>query len=98
MSDPVLLSVEKTEPLSDAPGLPVPNNAIRHSCGEWWTGTGAAHCGGCHRTFTSVSGFTAHRKRGVCTNPESLGMVVADRKWFGWAMPGTWNGPEDDDA
>lgn len=50
----------------------------------------------CHLTFTSVSGFTAHRKGGKCVQPTDLGMVTADRKWLGWAMPGTWAGPEDD--
>lgn len=48
----------------------------------------------CHRTFTSVSAFTAHRRKSECVNPETLGMVPADRKWRGWSLPGTWT-PED---
>lgn len=67
----------------------------RCSCNAWWTGIAAAHCSGCHRTFTSVSGFTTHRKRGACGDPEALGMVPADRKWEGWALPGTYT-PGDD--
>lgn len=49
----------------------------------------------CHLTFTSVSGFTLHRKGGKCSVPADLGMVLADRKYPAWAMPGTWSGPEE---
>lgn len=86
--------VRESDGLSGISRLPVPANAIRHSCGEWWMGIGAAHCGGCHRTFTSVSAFTTHRRKSECVNPETLGMVPADRKWRGWSLPGTWT-PED---
>ena len=91
---PVLHPVRGSDGLSDPSALPVPENAIRHFCGAWWTGRGAAHCGGCHRTFTSVSAFVAHRRKGECVDPESLGMVRADRQWIGWSLPGTWT-PED---
>lgn len=86
------LTVSKTFRLAE---VQVPDNAIRCACGEWWTALAAAHRAGCHRTFTSVSGFTAHRKAGKCIDPIELGMVRAERKYEAWAMPGTWAGPED---
>lgn len=52
----------------------------------------------CHVTFTSVSGFTLHRRRGKCENPASVGMVPAGRNYPAWTMPGTWNGPDGDAA
>lgn len=92
---PGMLAGVAVEPVSQPVGVPMPTNAIRCSCGEWWTGIGAAHCAGCHLTFTSVSGFTLHRKGGHCQDPANLGMVPADRKYPAWAMPGTWTGPEE---
>lgn len=40
-----------------------------------------AHCGACHRTFGGVHGFDAHRRRGECVNPATLGMVETRRVW-----------------
>lgn len=94
-STPVPSPRESVRPTSRLVDAALPVNAIRCSCGDWWTGMSAAHCGGCHLTFTSVSGFTAHRKGGNCSNPAEIGMVRADRKYPAWAMPGTWAGPED---
>ena len=91
---PALVPVSLSDGVSSPSGHPVPGSTFRHSCGAWWTGLGAAHCGGCHRTFTSVSGFVAHRKGAKCADPETLGMVAADRKWTGWSLPGSWS-PED---
>lgn len=46
-------------------------------CGTRWNGTRTAHCAAqCHRTFTGVTGFDAHRRDGQCVDPASLGMVV----------------------
>lgn len=71
------------------------SNAIRvNCCDAVFGGALACHCSACHRTFTSPSGFTAHRKNGECVDPQDLGMVKADRKWDGWQMPGTYV-PED---
>lgn len=104
---PVLPDGENVERLSKPSGTRVAESAktasesrrepqrYRCSCNAWWTGIAAAHCSGCHRTFTSVSGFATHRKRGACADPEALGMVSADRKWEGWALPGTYT-PGDD--
>ena len=52
----------------------------RHGCGVVWhqRGNQTAHCGSCHRTFSSERGFADHRKEGpvegvrVCVDPESL--------------------------
>lgn len=63
-------------------------------CTAEWTGLGKAHCSaeGCHRTFTSVSGFERHRgpisegaPRGFCPNPSSLGLV--ERVGGLWGAP-----------
>lgn len=105
---PVLPDGENVERLSKPSGTRVAESAkpaseshrepqrYRCSCNAWWTGIAAAHCSGCHLTFTSVSGFTLHRKGGNCSVPADLGMVLADRKYPAWAMPGTWSGPEGD--
>ena len=95
--DPLL----KSGGLSDVPGVSTPEpqskrperrtGMARCGCGAEWGGLSAAHCAGCHQTFTSVSGFTAHRKGGQCHDPHSLGMVPADRKWLGWALPGSYD-------
>lgn len=93
---PAPLAGETVDALPRLVEVEVPANAFRCSCGEWWTAISAAHCSGCHLTFTSVSGFTLHRKGGKCSVPADLGMVLADRKYPAWAMPGTWSGPEGD--
>ncbi|MHA6629398.1 FDXHR family putative zinc-binding protein [Pseudonocardia sichuanensis] len=39
-------------------------------CGARWTGSDAAHCGGCHETFTSPAAFDVHRAAaGACRPP-----------------------------
>lgn len=63
-------------------------------CDATWTGIAAAHCSGCHETFTSASTFDRHRRGGKCLNPAELGMVRADRAWRGWSLPGSWSGPD----
>lgn len=64
-------------------------------CDAQWSGLAAAHCAACHHTFTSAGGFDRHRRGGNCLNPADIGMVSADRKWPGWSMPGSWNGPDE---
>lgn len=47
-------------------------------CPTTWTGASRAHCSGCHRTFSSVTAFDAHRfapsqtRPGTCTDPARL--------------------------
>lgn len=45
-------------------------------CAHTWTGLAFAHCSGCHRTFSSVSGFDRHRLRGQCVNPAERGLQL----------------------
>lgn len=40
-------------------------------CGARWSGSRTAHCAGeCHRTFTGVTTFDAHRRNGRCLPPD----------------------------
>lgn len=60
-------------------------------CDARWTALGAAHCAGCHRTFSGLRLFDAHRHargdRGGCTDPETLpGIEYRDGMWRGPAM------------
>lgn len=68
-----------------APNLEqLPQVACR-GCGARIRGITACHCGQCHATFGSLSGFTRHRQRGRCLDPASLGMVSVDRAgWVRW--------------
>lgn len=66
---------------------------ITHSCGARWTRAGACHCAGCHETFSSLSGFERHRRRGVCLDPAVCGLVrksAGKAGGFMWTLPGTW--------
>jgi hypothetical protein len=68
----------------------VPENAIVHSCGAWWTGTERSHCGGCHRTFSCLTAFEQHRKGLTCNEPATVGLVVRQAKFgalYGWPGP-----------
>jgi hypothetical protein len=57
-------------------------------CGARWSGYSTSHCRGCHRTFTAVGPFDAHRVKGVCKDPAELGMVLADgRAYEAWRLP-----------
>lgn len=46
-----------------------------------------AHCGACHVTYGSVTGFDRHRRNGECLNPADLAMH-AGRNGV-WRMDGT---------
>lgn len=74
------------------------------TCQHAWTGLTAAHCSACHHTFTSVAAFDKHRTgshahetRG-CLDPATVGLVTANRAWPGWSFPGSWDGPQSEDA
>jgi len=45
-------------------------------CTATWTALGTAHCGACHRSFSTVGLFDAHRsqygERGRCLDPATL--------------------------
>jgi hypothetical protein len=48
-------------------------------CDMTWVGPDRAHCclrtGGCGRVFDDAALFDAHRPRGACRDPRSLGLV-----------------------
>lgn len=71
----------------------IPENAIVHGCGAWWTGTERSHCGGCHLTFSSLSAFDAHRKGMTCNEPASVGLVRRQAR-FGDVWGGAGPDPE----
>lgn len=73
--------------------------ATRYSCGRCpatWTGQSRAHCSGCHRTFSSVGTFDAHRSaaggRGECLDPASVTNRAGEQVLF--ERDGIWSGPE----
>ena len=40
-----------------------------------------AHCPTCHRTFGGVTGFDAHRRGGMCTDPAERGYELVRGVW-----------------
>jgi hypothetical protein len=65
---------------------------ITCACGAKWTGTGRTHCAapGCHRLFSGLTAFDAHRKGGECLLPGDAGLVKRE--------DGVWAFPSDPDA
>lgn len=45
-----------------------------------------AHCALCHLTFSGVTAFDKHRKAGVCTSPQAMGLTNRDGVWGGAPM------------
>jgi hypothetical protein len=63
-----------------------------HECGTCksrWGGYGTCHCSGCHLTTTSISAHDKHRKNYQCLTPEDAGLVLSDREYECWKLPGT---------
>lgn len=57
-------------------------------CAARWTAAGAAHCAGCHRTFSTVSGFDKHRTRDDgCLEPTTVGLEYRNGAFRGPQMP-----------
>lgn len=83
----------------EAPKSPQNRDALGFTCGGCdtrWTGFNRCHCSGCHRTFSGLALFDAHRRdiRGVgtCLNPAQITTKTGDP-----AMRldgGLWRGPE----
>lgn len=75
--------------MTDVPSLP---NACGR-CANRWSGTRTAHCGTCHRTFSSPTAFDLHRIRrgtaaGTCADPADVGLVEHHRPGYAvWASP-----------
>lgn len=57
-------------------------------CGIRWGGLKTAHCVTCHTTFTVVSAFDKHRRNGACLDPTKAGLVLTDRSYECWGLPG----------
>jgi hypothetical protein len=69
-------------------------NAVKIGCGgcdNTWTGLSMAHCTVCHQTFTAVTGFDLHRRRGQCRKPESIGLVYNPVR-RAWSRPAPLRG------
>ncbi|MGH3382357.1 MAG: hypothetical protein ACRDP6_47275 [Actinoallomurus sp.] len=68
-----------------------------HSCGARWSGERRGHCGGCHRTFSSLSAFQRHRHGFQCVAPLLVGLVAVQKPWGTcWSLPGSderWETP-----
>lgn len=54
-------------------------------CPARWTGHRTAHCGNCHRSFSTVGNFDKHRspdgEHGHCRYPGVVGLVQRDGVW-----------------
>ena len=52
-------------------------------------GTERAQCQGCGEYFSRTSNFDRHRKGGICVDPISVGLIIAEKNgnsW--WQQPG----------
>ena len=50
-------------------------------CGRAWTASRLAHCSICHESFSVVSAFDAHRRRGKCLDPADVGLLESEGLW-----------------
>lgn len=54
-------------------------------CPARWSGHRTAHCGSCHRTFSTVANFDRHRSpngpHGACRFPGLVGLTQRDGVW-----------------
>ncbi len=82
-------------------------DTIHCARGCTWSGINRAHCGACHATFGSVSGFDKHRRGDRCYHPSVVGMelrLVNPRgqegavSWTYWVAPNTTYAPGDSDG
>lgn len=56
-------------------------------CQISWSASSACHCSGCHQTFSGVTAFDRHQRRGRHLPPYLLGMVRGETGV--WTLPGT---------
>jgi hypothetical protein len=90
-------ATERSNPVA---GMPIPDDPVSQpgaatghqsgascgGCSARWTGSGRAHCSGCHQTFATVGYFDRHRRAFACVDPATIeGMREVD---------GIWRGPE----
>lgn len=103
-----LLVKKKKEIAPDAPAPRTPKKKSNawdgtntcSGCDARWKSVTAAHCGNCHRTFSSVSLFDAHRstagEHGKCLDPAKLRDGKGNRTHY-WREGHSglmWRGPE----
>ena len=70
------------------------------ACGAVWNqiGNRTSHCGQCHQTFSSLSGFDRHQylrnQELHCREPLTLGMVAKVDRYGAtvWSLPGGYWG------
>lgn len=80
--------------MTDSPIPADATNAAWHPrCKQWWTGSRAAHCSACCRTFSSTTAFDAHQRNTepghACRAPEAIGLVpIAKPYGVLWSLPG----------
>ena len=71
-------------------------------CGAEWKSETACHCNGCHRTFSSLSGFDAHRRNLKCVDPATVGLEKNAKGWWRHPLkgnrPANWSEPRQADA
>lgn len=83
----------RNEPVPASGPDALPPNAVRHGCGQWWTGGRTAHCGQCHRTLSSTTAFNRHQRNraggGVdCVDPATVGLVPVSKPYgILWSLP-----------
>lgn len=75
----------------------MPNLITCGGCDQTWTATGAAHCGACHRLFSTTTLFDKHRsakgEHGSCLAPTQIvNRRTGERVMF--FRDGMWRGPE----
>lgn len=77
------------------PKRATPTNSCS-GCDARWTGSRAAHCSACHRTFGGVGLFDSHRTmqgdHGTCLDPANLTNGQGDPVAF--FRDDMWRGPE----
>jgi hypothetical protein len=56
-------------------------------CAQRWGGMNTAHCAACHRTFTGITAFDAHRRKGACESPIAVGLVENSRTYECFGYP-----------
>ncbi len=67
-----------------------------YECGVRWSSLALAHCkgsvgvSGCHQNFSSDTGFTLHRRGGVCTHPQALVKKESGEHYLEWDEVRSW--------
>lgn len=92
------LDDEESQPEHDPQGSERAPRAVFlcGGCTETWTALGACHCATCHRTFSGLGLFDAHRsprgEHGTCLDPAKIRDKNGQPKMF--FRNAMWRGPE----